>query len=479
MQLFGNNGNNSLVGGEFDDQLFGGKGSDTLDGLEGNDLLMGGTYRDSLIGGLGNDSLNGGYDIDTMAGGLGNDFYAVNDFFDLIVEQAGEGVDTVFASTTFMLPDHVERAILTGTGANALYGNGINNELIGNAGDNALNGGDGNDTLVGNAGDDFLDGGTGIDILRGGLGNDIYYVTPGDIVHEYHGGAAGGVDIVYSETSFSLAGKFNLENLFITTNANAVAVGNAAQNMIVAADGHDFLYGGGGDDNLIGNAGNDHLDGGKGNDFMAGGLGHDVYVVNSAMDIVFEDVGQGIDTVKVWLGTYSLDAELENLTLLGNSFSGTGNAKANLIHGSEKGNHLLGLGGADSIYGLGGMDLINGGFGNDLLDGGAGHDVFEFTTGLNETTNVDTIQGFSSADDKIALSHSIFGALSTLPSLPRALIGPEFALNTVQTSETRIVYHEATGGLYYDADGTGAALAVKFASLDIGLTITEGNFIVA
>ena len=33
------------------------------------------------------------------------------------------------------------------------------------------------------------------------------------------------------------------------------------------------------------------------------------------------------------------------------------------------------------------------------------------------------------------------------------------------TREDRIIYHKATGALYYDSDGTGAAAQVKIATL--------------
>lgn len=55
--LFGENGNDTLLGGRAADQIFGGPGNDWLDGGAGNDLLWGGFGNDTLIGGGGFDLL--------------------------------------------------------------------------------------------------------------------------------------------------------------------------------------------------------------------------------------------------------------------------------------------------------------------------------------------------------------------------------------------------------------------------------------
>src|SRR6266851_1204862 len=73
---------------------------------------------------------------------------------------------------------------------------------------------------------------------------------------------------------------------------------------------------------LTGTSGNDYLDGmrdvGGGADTLIGGAGDDTYVVNSSSDSVVEGIGQGIDTVLLKATSYTLPANVENLTLLGN-----------------------------------------------------------------------------------------------------------------------------------------------------------------
>ena len=128
-------------------------GADTLDGGSGNDTLNASNGADSLIGGAGNDLLNGGPGADTMVGGVGDDLYVVDDFGDVVSENAGEGSDAVFVSLgTYALGTNLE--VMTYTGGGNFSGTG-------NSGDNVINAGAGSDTLDGGAGIDRLFGGGG------------------------------------------------------------------------------------------------------------------------------------------------------------------------------------------------------------------------------------------------------------------------------------------------------------------------------
>ncbi|GAB3433672.1 VCBS domain-containing protein [Massilia solisilvae] len=368
----GNTGDNVLDGRAGNDTINGNAGNDTLIGGDGNDQLNGDAGDDQLSGDAGNDVLNGGVGADTMRGGSGDDTFIVDNAGDLVIENAGEGTDTVQAAISYTLTDNVENLTLTGSANNNGTGNGLDNVITGNGGSNVLSGLDGNDTLIGNAGNDTLDGGSGADNMQGGAGNDTYVVdNAGDIVTEL---AGGGTDIVMSSIDYTLTA--NVENLTLTGTDNLNGTGNALANIITGnsgdntesgGDGNDTLYGQAGNDHLMGDAGNDLLDGGAGADRMEGGLGDDTYVVDDNGDQVIEASGAGTDLVQSSI-TYTLTANVENLTLTGTAnIDGTGNELNNIIIGNA---------GNNTLDGLAGNDTIDGGLGADTMRGGTGDDTF-------------------------------------------------------------------------------------------------------
>ncbi|MFZ5557165.1 MAG: VCBS domain-containing protein [Pseudomonadota bacterium] len=135
---------------------------------------------------------------------------------DLVVEQADEGFDRVFASVNFRLPAHVEALYLTGAATDG-WGNAGDNAVWGNAGGNALYGEDGSDYLYGGDNRDKLYGGAGNDILDGGAGND-----------ELRGDAG-----------------------------RSALLGNSGEDALYGGDDSDFLAGGRGDDRLSAGSGSD------------------------------------------------------------------------------------------------------------------------------------------------------------------------------------------------------------------------------
>lgn len=114
VELYGEGGDDMLVGGSGNDLLLGGEGSDRLDGSRGNDFLVGGNGNDYIKGQDGDDQLLGGSGHDVLCGGAGNDL------------------------------------VLGGDGNDWLYG------------------GDGLDMLIGGLGDDMLPDGTDSDLTHGG-----------------------------------------------------------------------------------------------------------------------------------------------------------------------------------------------------------------------------------------------------------------------------------------------------------------------
>jgi Ca2+-binding RTX toxin-like protein len=215
--LYGQQGDDTLIGGAHADVLDGGgDGNDHLEGGEGNDKLMDGRFilgqggndilvgsasADHLEGGPGNDTLTGKNGDDVLLGGDGNDTFIATGVFetdgaDQMV--GGDGIDSVTyasrasdpSSPSFILVtldgladdgdsagegDNVGADIENVTGGQAddvLVGSPANNRLKGGLGNDELFGGAGTDTLEGEDGDDFLQGDAGTNILRGGAGDD-------------------------------------------------------------------------------------------------------------------------------------------------------------------------------------------------------------------------------------------------------------------------------------------------------------------
>lgn len=193
----------------------------TIDGTAAADKLTANALHDSIInGGAGNDTLTStGIGHNTMSGGMGDDSYSVQSGFDVVVEGAGGGVDTVTASIDYTLGANVERLKMAG-GAVSGTGNALDNQILGTANANKILGLAGNDDLQGLAGDDTVSGGDGNDSVNGGAGND---TVAGD-------------------------------------------------------NGNDLVLGDLGDDALSGGAGSDTLIGGAGNDTLSGGAGQDMFV---------------------------------------------------------------------------------------------------------------------------------------------------------------------------------------------------------
>lgn len=420
----GNALNNTLTGNSASNTLDGGAGADILQGGAGNDVYIidnvgdtivettgtdfvqssvtftlaanvenltltgtgningtGNATGNTLVGNSGNNRLDGLGGADSMTGGAGDDTFVVNHAGDTVSETTAAGTDaggtdTVESSLTFTLGANLENLTLT-AGNNI---NGTGNTLA--------------NTLIGNGGNNTLDGGAGADTMNGGAGNDIYIVdNAGDIVADM----AGGVDLVQSSVSFTLA--LGLENLTLTGGGPADGTGNAAANTITGNSANNILSGLGGNDtyfvqntgdsviegagggidtvhssvnftisdddvenltlsgsssiNATGNASNNILTGNTGNNILTGHAGNDTYFVQNAGDSVVEAVGEGSDTVNSSV-SFTLSDHVENLILTGANLTGTGNALANEITGGDGNDTLIGLGGGDTLNGGGG-----------------------------------------------------------------------------------------------------------------------------
>ncbi len=414
------------------ENLTGSAFNDTLIGSAGANILIGGAGRDVILGLGGDDTIMGGADVpNELYGGQGNDTYIVEHRSDSIIENAGEGYDTIrSALSQINMAANVEELVYTGAGT--FVG-------VGNAQDNVIRGGAGRDTLLGGAGNDTLYGGAGAaNELYGGLGDDTYMLDAADSIIE---NAGEGTDTVITSVLAAYNLGANVENLTYTGTGNFTAGGNALNNVLTGGVGNDVLRGRGGNDTLIGGLGNDTADyslaaggvtarldtgvasndgdggsdtfngienltgsafndtlfgnagdniliGGAGRDVILGlggndtimgggdvpnelygGAGDDTYIVEHRSDSIIENAGEGYDTIRSALSQINMAANVEELVYTGTgTFVGVGNAQNNLIRGGT---------GRDTLMGLGGNDILMGGTGaaNELY-GGDGDDYY-------------------------------------------------------------------------------------------------------
>lgn len=171
--LFGEAGNDTLVGSALADRIEGGSGIDELRGGGGADALFPGGGGGAVVGGKGKDratvSGDGDWVVDdehlaqltpvneettlqgveavTVNGGDGDNSLTATGFSGVLTLDGGEGDDE----------------LRSGPGRDLLFGK---------AGDDLLSAGGGNDVLEGGNGGDELHGGDGNDQLRGGTGDD-------------------------------------------------------------------------------------------------------------------------------------------------------------------------------------------------------------------------------------------------------------------------------------------------------------------
>ncbi|MDD5160514.1 MAG: cadherin-like domain-containing protein [Sulfuricurvum sp.] len=318
-------------------QLTGGSGSDTILNFEN---LYGSTYADTLVGDSVNNTLNGNLGADTMMGATGDDIYIVDNIDDIVIENANEGVDIVRSSVSYTLGANIENLFLFGSDNINGAGNTLNNAIYAGGGNNVMDGGAGTDTL------------------------SYYYATDGVSV-----------------------------NLSLTT---AQATGGSGSDTILNIEN---LTGSNYNDTLIGNSVNNTLNGGAGADTMMGGAGNDTYVVDSIGDVVTENVNEGVDRV-ISSVTYTLESNLENLTLTGTAaINGIGNNLNNSLVGNSADNILNGLAGADVMSGGAGNDTYYvDNIGDTVIENSAeGTDTVASTVSYSLSANVENLVLYGTA----------------------------------------------------------------------------------
>ena len=131
----------------------------------------------------------------------------------------------------------------------------------------------------------------------------------------------------------------------------------------VSATASSILDGGGGADTINGSSQSDSINGRGGADRMSGGLGNDFYRVDDPLDFVFEQVGEGDDSITTSVSfSLALGSEVETLR----TDNDLGTSPINLT-----GNEF-----SQTIFGNAGDNVLRGGFGSDTLVGRGGNDTY-------------------------------------------------------------------------------------------------------
>lgn len=265
----------------------------------------------------------------------------------------------------------------------------------------------------------------------------------------------------------------------VDNNGNDTITGTSGNDKIKAGAGTDSVDGGDGNDTVEGGDGNDTLTGGNGTDKLIGGLGNDTYTISDlntagtkAADSITEKADQGTDTVNSSV-SFVLAKNVENLNLTGTgNINGTGNSGGNIITGNSA------------------INKLDGGTGIDTLTGNGGNDIFVFSAKLG-VTNVDTITDFAPNGDDIYLNKKIFKKavgdatdtdltdgrfLDTNDLVTASSLDAALAARTGSTANAHLLYDTSDNSLYYDADGSGAGVAVEFALLTGVVALTSTDF---
>ncbi len=477
--IFGGIGADTLSGGDGNDSIYGNGGGDHLDGGNGDDVIHSGSGTNFINGGDGNDTIFLGAGLSYISGGDGLDILNAPDITAI-------GLTINLASGRISSTDNTVNGYISGveyvggsTGSDTLIGDANSNTLSGGDGNDVIDGGanddvmaggantdtasyasataavtvslllqdtwqdtvsagsdylDGfenltgskyNDTLTGDSNNNLLDGGAGADVMKGGLGDDTYvvgnaYDNVGERLNE-------GTDTVLSSITYTLPS--NVENLTLTGTDNLNATGNSDNNVI------------------HGNIGNNLIDGGAGADKMYGGLGDDTYVVNNSFDLANENANEGTDTVQSTI-TFTLGANVENLTLTGTAnINATGNALNNILIGNS---------------------------GNNVLKGGAGNDTFVFGK-FGAANGLDHLNDFVSGTDHLSFTGADYGIAAG-----HSLTAGELSLTSSATSAAGVgqfVYNSTTHTLSWDSNGITAGGLTDIVIFDNAATPATGDFI--
>jgi Ca2+-binding RTX toxin-like protein len=255
--LYGEEGNDVLMGGRAGTGLYGGSGDDIMYGRSGVDAVLADAAPD------GSDQMYGGPGIDTI------DYLARTTGVHASIDGVfgddgapGEG-DTMGADFETIVGTHYDDVLIGNNSNNTISACGGMDVVYGMGGTDWINEGDGDNCGALNT--------VGPDTIVGGAGTDTVFYTGRSV------GINVDLDNVYGDDGGPGEGDsiIDVENLTSTGPAD-ILTGNAGANTLRAGPGNDIVFGQDGNDAISGEGGNDSLFGGAGADELDGGDGDDL-----------------------------------------------------------------------------------------------------------------------------------------------------------------------------------------------------------
>jgi CSLREA domain-containing protein len=410
LELYGQDGNDVLVGGAASDMLLGGKGNDVLFGMGNSDFLTGESGDEVLIGdgfslqGLQLKNLTDAFQEYLTSSQLRFSFQLMPSDGDGDVIEAGPGSCLIFGGTGGdIITGGSETSIIFGgslqtKSAQADFdlnqgGSSFENAIrvlsslldgiaVVDSGQNFITGGAGPNLIVGGPSPDVIRGGDGpIDILIGEGSSDeitgeggFNLIIGGDESDSLYGGDGG--NVIFGD-DVKLSGlNFHFESLFNPTRNLLTFL--AAPELDLNGNGDDHIYGGAGFDLLVGGNGKDTIRGGDGLnvafgdriEFQVGGL--------LGRAVSFAGIANKISQIATGNITAVVGVVNEVYGVFESIWSNLSGDSVELVDEYYGGN------GTDFVFGGGGNDFLSGGLATDFMVGGSGSDTFQVDPGQPE-----------------------------------------------------------------------------------------------
>jgi Ca2+-binding RTX toxin-like protein len=357
--------------------------------------------------------------------------------------------------------------------------------FIGTTGNDNVTAAMGFDSLYGITGDDTLGSSiVGFDYWDGGQGNDYLFAQWGSPAFGTFDGGDGN-DLIQpgnsgttTNTVHSGAGNDTIES------AAHFGLTDNSRDFIDLGQGNDLVYGPNGDSTYIGGTGTDTINMGNGNDtvYASAGLNSQIYAGSGNSVIWIADrAGSTATQIGGGAGNDTINGVNDQGFLYIAPGSGSG---VNVVAGNNVGNHIYGQNNTGSLWIVGGnsQDEYVGGHGNnhfiatlggDFIQGGGLSNAFLFN-GPGTNTH---INNFNTATDVIGINANNFEGLFGGETLT---LGFDLINGASPVANTATFLYSG-GGLFFDADGTGAAAApVLVAGLvNAPPTLSPNNFFVS